>query len=117
MAYYTLSIASLVYMDLTPLDPEEVAETGEKFDKYQYNIPTVEIKMFAVNEAYQDVFFEYDGDSRPISAWVFQNLIEFITELSTSTIGLKAISLHAADTYAENFYLQNNFNFFPENIE
>lgn len=117
VAYYTLAVGSLVYMDMTPLDDDEIEESRAEFDQYQYSIPAAEIKMFAVSEKYQDVFFEYAGESKPVAAWIFQNLIEEITEISTSIIGFKAICLHAVDDYAENFYMQNNFNLFPSDIE
>ena len=59
VSYYTLSATAIPYEDRIRCDEEEVLETGEEFDIEICGISALEIKMFAVNQNYQDVFFKY----------------------------------------------------------
>ena len=61
VAYYTLAATSIPYEDRIRLDEEEAAEEGKEFDIQIYGISAIEIKMFAVDEKYQNIFFEYEG--------------------------------------------------------
>ena len=70
-----------------------------------WGVSVVEIRMFAVNEPYQDVFMkDSKGNEVPIAAWCLAYLIHQITEY----IGTKAIYLHSVPT-AEKFYKRNGF--------
>ncbi len=115
VAYYTLSATAIPYEDRIRLDAEEAAQKGEVFDIQMCGIPSVEIKMFAVDEKYQDVFFEYDGEDMPIAAWILKNIIHQADELMTKVLGFKAIFLHAIPD-AEQFYLKNGFHLMKINM-
>ena len=69
-----------------------------------WGISVVEIKMFAVNEKYQNTFYQYKDTNAPVSAWCLGYFIDNIQK----HIGIKAIMLHSIPT-AENFYLRNGF--------
>lgn len=58
VSYYTLAATAIPYEDRIRLDEEDAKATGEEFDIEICGISAIEIKMFAVNEKYQDVFFE-----------------------------------------------------------
>ena len=73
-------------------------------ESQMWGISIVEIRMFAVDEHYQDVFFEYSGINIPIAAWCLKYIINSIQ----SFIGVKAIFLHSVPT-AEKFYKTNGF--------
>lgn len=110
VAFYTLCAGAIPYTDRWRIPEEELDESGEEFDEQECGIPSIEIKMFAVTEKYQDCFFVIDGEERPIAAWILHDIICTIESLTASTIAAKAIFLHAIPT-AENFYLQNGFNY------
>lgn len=80
-----------------------------QFDIEICGISAIEIKMFAVNEKYQDLFFEYDGESLPVSAWVMQSIIDYAQTLMDEVVGFKALFLHSVPE-AEKFYKINGFN-------
>lgn len=86
------------------------AENGMelKYDMQICGIPALEIKMFAVNEKYQDMFYEYGGLDLPISAWVMRSIIDYANTLICGVLGFKAIFLHALPN-AERFYENNGF--------
>lgn len=69
-----------------------------------WGVPVLEIKMFAVNEKYQDTFYEYNGLDMPISAWclflVWNTLLKYVS--------FKALYLHSVPE-AIDFYKQNGF--------
>lgn len=109
VAYYTLAATSIPYEDRIRLEKEEAEETGKVYDIQICGIPAIEIKMFAVNEKYQDVFYRYKGEDIPIAAWVIRNIISYADCLIKSVVGFKAIFLHAVPE-AESFYEKNGFN-------
>ena len=109
VAYYTLAATSIPYEDRIRLDEEEAAEEGKEFDIQIYGISAIEIKMFAVDEKYQNIFFEYEGQDLPISAWIMRNIISYLENLSNTVVGFKAIFLHSVPQ-AESFYEMNGFN-------
>ena len=65
--------------------------------------------MFAVDEQFQDVFYEFEGEDLPISAWVLRNIIDYANTLLDNMIGFKALFLHSLPE-AEQFYYSNGFN-------
>lgn len=116
VAYYTLAATAIPYEDRIRLDEEEAKVKGEEFDTEICGISAIEIKMFAVNEKYQDVFFEYDGEDLPISAWIMRSIIDFAYSLLNEVIGFKALFLHSLPE-AEKFYKANGFNAMEINMQ
>ncbi len=115
VAFYTLSATSIPYEDRIRLEEEEAKESGSEFDIQICGISAVEIKMFAVSQKYQDLFFEYEGQDLPISAWIMKNIISYVNSLLDHVIGLKAVFLHSVPE-AEKFYEQNGFHCMKENM-
>lgn len=109
VAYYTLAATAIPYEDRIRKDKKEAEETGEEFDIEICGISAVEIKMFAVNKKYQDLFYEYEGEDLPISAWVIKKIIDFAYSLMDSSLGFQALFLHSLPE-SEKFYLINGFN-------
>lgn len=116
VSYYTLAATAIPYEDRIRLDEEETRATGEEFDTEICGISAIEIKMFAVNEKYQDVFFEYEGEDLPISAWIMRSIIDFAYSLMNEVIGFKALFLHSLPE-AEKFYKANGFNAMEINMQ
>lgn len=108
VSYYTLAATAIPYEDRIRRD-EEAKKMGEEFDTEICGISAIEIKMFAVSEKYQNVFFKYDGEDLPISAWIMRSIIDFAYSLSDEVIGFKALCLHSLPE-AESFYKANGFN-------
>ena len=109
IAYYTIATTSIPYVDRIRLDDDEARELGKEFDETICGIPSLEIKMFAVDCNYQDLFYEYEGESLPVSAWIIRQIVDRCLNMITNVIGFKAIFLHAIPS-AESFYLRNGFN-------
>ena len=103
IAYFELAAGTIPYDDR---DEEELAEDGV-FYSFPY-ISVAEIKMFAVSEKYQDLFFEYKGEDKPIAAWCLQYIVDYAYQLINENIGFQALFLHALDS-AEGFYRKNEF--------
>lgn len=109
VSYYTLAATAIPYEDRIRCDEEEAKETGEEFNIEICGISAIEIKMFAVDVKYQDIFFEYDGEDLPVSAWIMRNIINFSYSLLDGVLGFKSLFLHSLPE-AENFYIANGFN-------
>lgn len=109
VSFYTLAATAIPYEDRIRRDEEEAKKFGEDFDVEICGISAIEIKMFAVDKKYQDVFFIYDGEDLPISAWVMRSIIDFSYSLMNEVLGFKSLFLHALPE-AENFYKTNGFN-------
>lgn len=116
VGYYTLAATAIPYEDRIRLDEEESKELGKEFDIEICGISAIEIKMFAVDERYQDVFFEYEGEDLPISAWIIRSIIDFANSLLNNVLGFKALFLHSLPN-AENFYISNSFNPMEVNMQ
>lgn len=108
MAYYTIAATSIPYVDRIRLEEDEAQELGRDFDEMICGIPSAEIKMFAVDYKYQNLFYEYEGESLPISAWILRQIVNDCLSMITNVIGFKAIFLHSLPS-AEKFYLKNGF--------
>lgn len=115
VAYYTLAATAIPYEDRIRLDEDEAAELGAEFDIQICGISALEIKMFAVDNQYQDIFFCYEGEELPISAWIMRSIIDKANSLIDNVLGFKAVFLHAVPA-AENFYLHNGFNYVEKNM-
>lgn len=95
IAFFTLVSSAMPYMYRT-IDESEIYEV-------MCGIPAIRIHMFAVDLKYQDMFWH----DKPISALVFETIINIIDEKSQNESGIKAIYLHALPS-SEKFYLKNN---------
>lgn len=116
VSYYTIAATAIPYEDRIRRDEKEAKETGEEFDIEICGISAIEIKMFAVDEKYQDVFFEYEGEDLPISAWIMRSIIDYAYCLLNDVIGIKALFLHSLPE-AEKFYKANGFNAMEVNMQ
>ena len=116
VSYYTLAATAIPYEDRIRRDEEEAKETGEEFNIEICGISAMEIKMFAVDEKYQDVFFKYDGEDLPISAWIMRNIIDYAYSLLNDVISFKALFLHSLPE-AEQFYRANGFHAMEVNMQ
>lgn len=116
VAYYTIGATAIPYIDRIRKDETEIQETGEIYDIETCGISALEIKMFAVDIKYQDVFYAYENESLPVSAWVLQKIIDFANSFLVSSVGFKALLLHSVPE-AENFYLINGFSPLEINME
>lgn len=108
MAFYTIAATSIPYIDKIRLEPEEAKSKGKEFDETRCGIPALEVKMFAVDITYQDVFYMFEGQNLPVSAWILKMIIANSIDLMINVIAFKAIFLHSVPT-AEKFYLRNGF--------
>ena len=109
VSYYTLAATAIPYEDRIRLEADEAEVIGKEFDIEICGISALEIKMFAVDEQFQDVFYEFEGEDLPISAWVLRNIIDYANTLLDNMIGFKALFLHSLPE-AEQFYYSNGFN-------
>nr|DAH43949.1 MAG TPA: hypothetical protein [Caudoviricetes sp.] len=116
VAYYTLIATSIPYNSKLLLEPEDVVDPANPYIELTYGVNAIQIKMFAVDKNYQDLFFKHGGFDMPISAWVFQSIIDSIDDISEQVCGVKAIILHAVAD-AEKFYLKNEFNYTEKHME
>lgn len=110
VAYYTVCAGAIPYTDRWLIPEEERDETGREYDEEECGISAVEIKMFAVSEEYQDLFFSYGGYEKPIAAWILHAIIDSIRELTITTLAAKTIFLQAVPE-AEQFYINNGFDY------
>ena len=115
VAFFTLSVTAIPYEDRVRVDEDDAIETGVLYDTQICGIPALKIDMFAVNEKYQDLFYEFEGEYLPISAWVMRSIVDYAVDLSNTVLGFKAIFLHALPS-AEEFYSTNGFHQIEENM-
>lgn len=92
----------------------DYADDGNGVTYVVWNI--LKDKKFAVNQKYQNIFFEYGDEDLPVSVWVLRSIIDYIENLSKTIVGVKAAFLHAVPD-AVDFYLRNGFEFMLPNME
>ena len=109
VSYYTLAATAIPYEDRIRLDEEERLERGQEYDSQICGISALEIKMFAVDEKFQDMFFEFEGEELPISAWIMRSIIDYANNLLDEVLGFKAI-------FYIHFLKQKNFIFLMDLI-
>lgn len=80
IAFFTLGVTAIAYTSRLKND-------DGTFDEELCGIPALEVKMFAVNEIYQDTYFE----NRLIAALVFDYIKNLANEFSENLLGVKAI--------------------------
>ena len=95
VAYFTLRESSIPYIDC-------INEDDETYDEEQCGISSIEIRMFAVSELYQDTFYNEDL----IAAMIFRRIIYIIDNMSNTSLGVKAIYLHSVEE-AKTCYERN----------
>lgn len=102
VAYYTIASSTIHNVDRFDFEDDEIPE-NEKREHFS-PISSFMIKMFAVNEEYQDTFFE----GELVASLILKNIIFDLYTMSISVIGAKSIILCAVKK-AKRFYSLNNF--------
>lgn len=116
VGYYTLAATAIPYTDRIRLEEDEAREQRREFDEETCGISAIEIKMFAVDKKYQDLFFKYEDLELPIAAWVMRSIVDYAYTLLNEVLGVKALFLHAVPE-SEEFYLANGFNWMKINMQ
>ena len=96
VAYFTLAANAIPYIDRIKYE-KETSESGE-YDEENWGVPVLEIRMFAVNDKYQDV----------LAAWCLLAIVNYANYMLNFVLGFKALFLHSVPD-AELFYLKNGF--------
>lgn len=102
VAYYTISSSSIHSIDRYDFEDEDVPK-DEKREHFS-PISAFLIKMFAVNEKYQDTYY----NDELVASLILKNIIFDLYDMSTSVVGAKRIILCAVEK-AKKFYKLNNF--------
>lgn len=110
VAYFTLCSGAIPYFDRWKIPEDEREENGLEYDEQMQGIPAVELKMFAVSEKYQDLFYKYEDEEKPIAAWILETIISTAYNLKNSILGVKALFLRSVPD-AETFYKRNGFDY------
>ena len=108
VAYYTISSSSIHTIDRYDFEDEDVPQ-DEKREHFS-PISAFLIKMFAVNEKYQDTYY----NDELVASLILKNIIFDLYDMSTSVVGAKRIILCAVEK-AKKFYKLNNFKEFDDN--
>lgn len=108
VAYYTISSSSIHTIDRYDFEDEDVPQ-DEKREHFS-PISAFLIKMFAVNEKYQDTYY----NNELVASLILKNIISDLHDMSTSVVGAKIIILCAVEK-AEKFYNLNKFKKFDDN--
>jgi len=116
VAFFTVSANAIPYIDRIRIEEDEAEIYEEQFDEENWGIPVLEIKMFAVDYRYQDVFYVYEEQELPIAVWCLYAIIQYATQLLHSVLGFKALFLHSVPD-AEQFYLKNGFQNMKVNMQ
>lgn len=121
IAFYTLAATSIPFISRIKINNNEGKIRGirarfkKEYDEKICGISAIEIKMFAVDKNYQDMFYKMKEYDMPVSAWVFQSILNEIIGMSNESIGAKAVFLHSVRE-AEDFYRKNNLVFIEKNM-
>lgn len=94
--FFTIEASALPYFYNDPDD--------DNYSHILCGISAIKLSCFAVDKQYQDVFYQ----DKPIAAWLIEAIISMIYDMSTSSLGAKAIYLRPLPS-AKKFYLQNHF--------
>ena len=108
VAYYTISSSSIHTIDRYDFEDEDVPQ-DEKREHFS-PISAFLIKMFAVNEKYQDTYY----NDELVASLILKNIIFDLYDMSTSIVGAKRIILCAVEN-AKKFYKLNKFKEFDGN--
>ena len=115
VAFYTLSSGAIPYIDRWYIPEDEREEADIIYDEKECGIPAIEIKMFAVSKQYQDTYYRFEQEEKPISAWIFEQMISSIRQLTERAVSAKAIFLQSVPE-AEAFYRKNGFDYVLPNM-
>lgn len=108
VGYFTIAVNVIPYDD-------GIEDDRFSLSNYPF-ISALEIKMFAVSEKYQDVFFEFNGKDMPIAAWCVRAIVGYAKVLCDFYTSFQALFLHSLPS-AVKFYLSNGFSFIPTNAK
>lgn len=86
-----------------------IIESHKQFHPY----PAVEIKIFAINKAYQDMRYSDDPSEGCLSNFILNMIIGEIFDFTDSVCGANIILLYSTDE-GYGFYKKNGFNDFIE---
>ena len=112
VGYFTIAVNVLPYDDRADEDEDDYNDDDiSDLSKYP-SISVAEIKMFAISDHYQDLFYVSDGVEMPVSAWCLNEIVNYCDVMSSKTIGFKALFLHSVPE-AEQFYIHNFFRYIP----
>lgn len=101
IAYYTLNCSAIT----------------SNSHKKKYYSPAIEIKMFALNEIYQDNKIIYsEDDEEYICDLILSHIIKEIYDFTNETCGAKTVVLYSTDN-AKHFYSRNSFECFEPYME
>ncbi|MFQ8920952.1 MAG: hypothetical protein ACLR60_03585 [Clostridium paraputrificum] len=106
VSYYSLSASTIHIKDEFDFDEDSGVPKEERREHYS-PISSFLINMFAVNEKYQDTFFE----GNLVASLILKNIINILYKTSITLIGGKRIILCAVND-AVKFYEKNNFSVF-----
>ena len=81
VAYFTLSANAIPYIDRIKYKNE--TNELEEYDEENWGVPVLEIKMFAVNDKYQDVFYTYEERELPVAAWCLLAVVNYANKYAT----------------------------------
>ena len=110
VAYFTLCSGAIPYVERWKVPKEEQEELGLEYEEIHCGIPAIELKMFAVSQKYQDVFYQHEDEQMPVSAWILMSIIDMVYEMKSSIVGIKALYLRSVPN-AEIFYKKNGFDY------
>lgn len=110
VAYFTLCSGAIPYIERWKIPEEEQEDNGIEYEEMHCGIPSIELKMFAVSQKYQNIFYSYEGESKPIAAWILSDIINIVYSMKSTIIGVKALYLRSVPD-AENFYAKNGFDY------
>lgn len=110
VAYFTLCSGAIPYVERWKVPVEEQEELGVEYEEVHCGIPAIELKMFAVSQKYQDIFYQHEDEQMPVSAWILMSIIDMVYEMKSSVVGIKALYLRSVPS-AENFYKKNGFDY------
>lgn len=116
VAFVTFMATAIPFEDRIRNDEEEYKKTGKKYNSETLGVSAVEIRMFAVDVDYQDVFYEFDGTDLPIAAWIMRLIVLMLDNLIREVIGFKVVYLHSLPEDID-FYKRNGFEKVKKNMQ
>lgn len=95
------------------VDDADSSNDEQSFTSESSIMSAVEIEYFAIDQEYQSLQFEENGESKlTLSYYVFMDMLECIRDISENVVGARAIVLYAVPD-AVHFYQKCGFNLLP----
>ncbi len=113
VGYYTLAASGIPCTSRIKLYEEDIVD-GKEYDEQEESISVIEIKMFAVDLKYQDTFFRYEKENKPVSAYIMNYIVSHISDIIENIVAAKMIYLQAVDKKTSDFYSRNEFHCMQE---